>query len=77
MRGNRKLQLPLLPNPAGHPHAGELEAVSQILDENPVLAELATEDLLGRKVNPAWGAPGMSGGRVLRRFIIKSKNRFS
>lgn len=77
MRDSHNFQTPLLPNPVDHPHARELEEISQILGENLIIAELAAQDLLGEGTNPAWGAPGMTGDRAVRCFVIKAMNGYS
>lgn len=45
---------------ADHSHAVELELISQILTENPIINDLALQDLTCGVNNPAAGANGMS-----------------
>jgi IS5 family transposase len=60
-----------------HPHAKELEAISQILDAHPGMAEAVAEDLVRGVKNPESGARGMSGDQVLRVLILKQMKGFS
>jgi hypothetical protein len=60
-----------------HPHAKELEAISQVLDANPAMAEAVTEDLVREVKNPQSGARGMSGDQVLRILVLKQMKGFS
>jgi transposase, IS5 family len=60
-----------------HPHAKELEAISTILDANPVMARAVAEDLVRGVKNPGVGSPGMSGDQVLRVLVLKQMKGFS
>lgn len=73
----REEQLPLSPAWIDHPHARELEKISQILDENSALADLIQQDLLHGVKNPHRGRAGMSGDQVLRVLVLKQMNEFS
>jgi hypothetical protein len=53
MRKKNQIQLPLMINKIDHPHAEELQRISDILDKNPIINELVlcktlhvTEELL-------------------------------
>ncbi len=50
MRKKEQKQLPLMPSGIDHPHAAELDGISRILDENPIINEMAFQDLT-RNVN--------------------------
>ncbi len=60
-----------------HPHAHEYEEISQILDRNPTIYELALQDLLTEIKCPGAGAEGMSADKVVRATIIKKKEDYS
>ena len=45
MRENYKKQMPLTITSIDHPHAEELEGISQILDANPIIYEWVLQDL--------------------------------
>jgi len=59
-----------------HEHARELEAIDQILCENPTIARLVWKDLQEGR-NPKIGRPGLSGEQVLRAALVKQMNGFS
>jgi len=59
-----------------HEHARELEAIDQILVDNPGIAKLVWKDLQGDRTEGA-GRPGLSAEQVLRAAIIKQANAFS
>lgn len=73
----RREQLPLIPSSIDHPHARELEKISQVLDENGELAELIEQDLVRGVKNPHKGSRGMSGDQVFRVLVLKQMNDFS
>ena len=73
----QKEQLPLGPAWVDHPHAKELEKISEILDTNSGLAKLIEQDLLRGVRNPHLGCVGMSGDQVLRVLVLKQMNTFS
>jgi transposase, IS5 family len=62
-----------LPRPiAKQKKAQELEAVSQLLDDNPELAEMVAADLGGHPgASQEVGRPGMTGDLVLRSSIVR------
>lgn len=70
-------QLPLLPAQINHPHAVELAKISEILDANPRIARLVTQDLLRGLRNPETGARGLTGDQVVRILLVKQMNQFS
>ena len=45
MRKNYQKQMPLMITSIDHPHATELEGISQILDANPIIYEWVLQDL--------------------------------
>lgn len=73
----QKEQLPLSPAWVDHPHAKELEKISEILDTNSELVKLVEQDLLRGVKNPHLGCAGMSGDQVLRVLVLKMMNTFS
>jgi transposase, IS5 family len=60
-----------------HPHAKELEAISQILDANPAMADAVAQDLTRGLKNPGTGKAGMSGDQVLRVLVLKQMRTWS
>lgn len=70
-------QLPFLAAGILHPHAAELAKISEILDANPRMAQLITQDLLRGVRNPDTGARGLRGDQVLRILLVKQMNEFS
>lgn len=77
MRKKREKQLPLKhPSPA-HPKARELEAISQILDRNPVIYEMSLQDLTLKVNKKESGAKGMTAEQVVRAAIIKQMEGYS
>jgi len=70
-------QLSLTRPPIDHAHAEELDQISRILNDNPVMAELVAQDLVRGLKKPQTGARGMSGDQVLRALVIKQMNGFS
>lgn len=73
----QKEQLPLGPARVDHPHARELEKISEILDANSEIAKLVEQDLLRGVRNPHLGCAGMNGDQVLRVLVLKMMNTFS
>jgi len=45
MRKKYQKQMPLMITSIDHPHAAELEGISQILDANPIIYEWVLQDL--------------------------------
>jgi hypothetical protein len=52
MRKKKQKQMPLTPAKVDHPHAMELELISRILDDIPIINELAWQDVTFRNVTP-------------------------
>jgi IS5 family transposase len=77
MRKNYKKQMPLTITSIDHPHAEELESISQILDDNPIIYEWVLQDLTRNVTNVDTGAEGMSAEQVLRAAIIKQMEGYS
>jgi IS5 family transposase len=77
MRKKMRKQMPLVLNCNEHPRAKELEAISKILDSNPIIYELALQDLSGLVSNPHSGAEGMTAEQVVRAAIIKQMEGFT
>jgi IS5 family transposase len=71
MRRSVADQLPLSPANVAHPHARELDEIARILDEEPRLSELVTEDLLRDGQRADHGREGMSGRQVLTALLLK------
>jgi hypothetical protein len=46
MRKKSQKQMPLMITRIEHPHADELEGISQILDANPIIYEWVLQDLI-------------------------------
>jgi len=74
---NPDIQLSLTAPGIAHPHAAELEKISEILDRNPRMAERVTQDLLHGLQSPDTGSRGLTGDQVLRILLIKQMNGFS
>jgi IS5 family transposase len=77
MRKKMRKQMPLVLNCIEHPRAKELEAISKILDSNPIIYELAWQDLSSLVSNPHSGAEGMTAEQVVRAAIIKQMEGFT
>jgi IS5 family transposase len=77
MRQARQKQLNLTPQWLPLEHALEIREIDRVLDENPIIAELIQQDLLGRRELNNDGAEGMSAEQVLRALVIKQLNGFS
>ena len=77
MREKYQKQMPLIPSPVEHPHARELEVISQILDKNSSIVDLVYQDLNQKARKSFLGAKGMNAEQVLRAAIIKQLNEFS
>jgi IS5 family transposase len=78
MRKKSKKQLPLMPDASDHPQAVELENISRILDANPIICDLALQDIC--KVNKREhksGANGMTAEQAVRAAIVKQMFNFS
>ena len=78
MRKKSKKQMPLMPTATDHPQAIELENISRILDANPIICDLAMQDLceVGKKPRKS-GAHGMTADQVVRAAIVKQMLNFT
>ncbi len=78
MRKKSKKQMPLMQPAVDHPRAAELEAISRILDNNPIITELAFQDLCrGKMRKHRSGANGMTAEQVVRAGVVKQMFNFS
>ena len=77
MRKNYKNQMPLTITSIDHPHAEELEEISQILDANPIIYEWVLQDLTRNVTHVDKGSEGMSAEQVVRAAIIKQMEGYS
>jgi len=75
MRKTRNQQRPLAEATADHPKAKELPKISEILDHNNSIYELALQDL--GIANNDIGAKGMTAEQVVRAAIIKQAEGYS
>jgi len=78
MRKKSKKQMPLMPTATDHPQAIELENISRILDANPIICDLAMQDLceVSKKARRS-GARGMTADQVVRAAIVKQMFTFT
>ena len=77
MRRSHPEQLPLVPVFHAHVRSRELEAMSQILDAHPEVAQWVRADLVAGSVSAHHGREGMSGEQVVRVLIVKQLSGFS
>jgi IS5 family transposase len=78
MRKKYQKQLSLMITGVDHPHARELQAISQVLDSKPIINEWVLQDLTRDKVMLTdTGAEGMTAEQVVRAAIIKQMEAFS
>ena len=77
MRKKNQKQMPLMITNIDHPHAEELEGISRILDEHPIINEWVLQDLSKAVRHPGSGAEGMSAEQVIRAAIIKQMEGYS
>ena len=77
MRKNSEKQMPLMPPQIDHPRAEELNAISCILDRNPIIYDLAMQDLSSKSKKCKSGAKGMTAEQVVRAAITKQMFEFS
>ena len=77
MRKNSEKQMPLMPPKIDHPQAEELNAISCILDRNPIIYDLAMQDLSWCVKKSKAGAKGMTAEQVVRAAIVKQMFEFS
>ena len=64
MRKKDKKQLPLMITGIDHPHAVELQGISKILDENPIINKWVLQDLAQETATVDTGAEGMTAAQV-------------
>jgi IS5 family transposase len=77
MRKKSKKQLPLMPDASDHPQAAELENISRILDANPIICDLAMQDICKvSKGEHKSGANGMTAEQAVRAAIVKQMFNF-
>ena len=77
MREKRRDQMPILIPSIDHARAEELQRISDILDENPIISEMVWQDLTRDVQTPGAGARGMSAEQVVRAAIVKQTEGFS
>ena len=68
---------PLATAPIEHPHARELDQISQLLDAHRETLGWVTADLVPPGVAVDNGRPGMTAEQVLRAMVLKQMNEFS
>ena len=78
MRKKSKKQLPLMPDASDHPQTVEMENISRILDANPIICDLAMQDICKvSKGEHKSGANGMTAEQAVRAAIVKQMFNFS
>jgi transposase, IS5 family len=79
MREARKTQESLRETWLDVDHAKELAAMSRVLEDNPMVAELAWQDLRAASGSPRAnrGVGGLSAEQVVRILVVKQMNGFS
>jgi IS5 family transposase len=77
MRKKNQKQLPLMITRIDHPHAEELQRISEILDDNPIINEWVLQDLTRNVARTDAGAEGMTAEQVIRAAIIKQMEDYS
>lgn len=77
MRISIRPQLSIVHPRINHPHAAELQAISDIIDAKPETVALVLEDIVPDGVDVALGRMGMTGEQVLRALIVKQMNDYS
>jgi IS5 family transposase len=78
MREKWQKQMPLMSHIKDHPQNQELEMISRIIDDNPIICSYILQDLnTGKVVAQRAGAKGMSAEQVLRCAIVKTLFEFS
>jgi len=78
MREKYQKQMPLMSHIKDHPQNQELEMISNIIDDNPIISSHILQDLNAGKVEAQRaGAKGMSADQVLRCAIVKTLFEFS
>lgn len=74
MRENHRIQRTLTEPWLDLPHAKELEVISDLLDQHPMLGAMVAQDISRSGSRPTGG---LTGAQVLRGMIIKQMNSFS
>ena len=77
MRKKSRIQMSFIMPAVDHLHAEELDAASRILDKNPVINEMAFNDLTLNVNNADTGAHGMTAEQVVRAAVIKQAEGYS
>ena len=77
MRKKVRKQMPLMITGVDHPHAEELDGISRIIDRNPIIYEMAMQDLTVNVSNPGTGAEGMTAEQVVRATFLKQMEEYS
>jgi IS5 family transposase len=78
MREKWQKQMPLMAHILEHPQSQELEVISNIIDENPIICLHILQDLnAGKEESKRSGAKGMSADQVLRCAVVKVLYNFS
>lgn len=75
MRQKNTAQLPLAIPASGHPRAQLLEAVSRILDENPILEDIVWQSLT--KELQDRGAKGLTAEQIIRLTFLKQHEQLT
>ena len=76
MRKNTRKQMPIMNLNIDHPKAIELKLISEILDEIPIIYDMALQDLIS-DYTIETGANGMTAEQVVRAAILKQTEGFS
>jgi transposase, IS5 family len=74
MRETHKIQPKLIEPWLNLPHAKELKAISDLLDQHPMLGALVAQDISRGKLKRTGG---LTGDQTLRAMIVKQMNHFS
>lgn len=77
MRRTLQDQLVLVPGGINHPHARELQKISERLEQTPEAVALVYADLVRGVKNPKVGRMGMTAEQVLRCVLAKQMNSWS
>jgi len=77
MRKKSRIQMSFMMPVVDHLRAEELDAVSRILDRNPIINEMAFNDLTLNVNNTDTGACGMTAEQVVRAAVIKQTEGYS
>jgi IS5 family transposase len=78
MREKYQKQMPLMSHILDHAQSQELEMISRIINDNPIICSHILQDLnKGKVVSQRSGAKGMSADQVLRCAIVKTLFEFS